>query len=218
VETAPPVNLPHWEDTLMNNTQMTLKDACVSFMGDLARTALDGQDVEAFLSPRQVYTLCILGDCQSVVALGDRYWAINAVNELLASTDTLEEALAALDDPFCLMEGVDGIHCEGLSADEIARRLTWLNEVGEDEVFTINDEPWRYIVETGQFVRQERDEADIRAAWYAARNEVSKARERLARAQSQLNGAEDSLRLATNARRRCERRKRSRARAQQGPR
>lgn len=194
--------MPRRENTIMNTTQMTLENACVSFVHDLVCTALDGEHVEAFLSPRQVYSLCILGDCQSVMALGDRYWAINAVNELVASTNTLEEALAALDDPFCLMEGVDGIHCEGLTSDAIARRLKWLNEVGEDEVFTINDEPWRYIAETGQFVRQERDEADIRAALYAARMEVSQARERLARAQSQLNAAEDKLRLATNARRR----------------
>lgn len=71
---------------------------------------LDGEDAEAFLSPRQVYSLCVLGDSLTVLAMAGRYRAISAVNELLASTDTLEKALAALDDPFCLMEGVDGIH------------------------------------------------------------------------------------------------------------
>ena len=128
----------------------------------------------------------------------------------MASTETLEQALAALDDPFCLMEGVNGIHCDGLTSEEIVARLTWLNDPAEDEVLTINAEPWRYVVETGQFVRQEPDEADIQGAWYSARAQVSQARKRFARAQSELDAAEQSLRLAANARRRFARRTHSR--------
>jgi hypothetical protein len=139
----------------------SLQDACVSFARDLACTALDEGDVDDFLSARQVYGLCVYGDCQSVVALGNRFWAINAVAELVASTETLEQALAALDDPFCLMEGVDGIHCDGMSSDEIAARLTWVNEPADDELFTINGETWRYFVETGTFARQEPDGEDL---------------------------------------------------------